>query len=148
MTSSERTIGDIAADWTMKAFHAVQESGRQWLSEKEEQAAFEEYERGLNRAVAALSEVTNDKEAMAKALHRHWGVEISEAEDRVQWEMRVNAPARNLERFLQMELNFSKSEARSYMKEKMVRIRLKNDRRLSALKPKELYRELEKVTKR
>ena len=143
MEGTERTAAEVAVDWLRKGFDAVREAGRRYISEAEERAAFDEYSQGVNRATAALVDVCNDKAAIAEALHEHWGVDLQEAEERVQWEMRVYAPARRLERFLVEKQHFTKAEAGRYLRENAVKIKLRHDPKLSTMKQERLYREIE-----
>lgn len=144
MEGQGKTIGSVAMDWLSKGFDVIREGGRQYISEREEQAAFDEYRRGIDRAVAALTDVSQDKAAIAKALHAHWGVDYEEAEKRVQYEMRVNAPCRRLIRYLQDEMNYTEAEAKDYIRKSQAKILLNHEPKLSTMKAKDFYRELEK----
>lgn len=143
MDKQNETTEHPAAILLKGTFDAIREGGRRFVSEAEKQAALEEYVNRLDRAIAALVDVSNDKDAIVEAIQTHWDVSREEAKNRVFFEIRFNSPCRRLAHFLEDEKNYSPTEAEIYLKEKRVRTLLRQEPKLSTMKPKDLFRELE-----
>ena len=122
----------------------VREDLQTQIDQEIQEAVDLEFSRGIDRAVAALFEVTEDRVAIVTALQKPWGIGIKEAEERVQWEARTRAPMRSLERFLKEKKNYTDDEARKFMRGNKVVSLLRQDPELSTMKPEQLYKELQK----
>lgn len=129
------------------AFEATHESFVTFLEKREREAAFNEYVLGLERTVSALADVTNNQETMVAILQRYWGLDYSLAREYVHNELRLNAPCRRLERYLENEKNYSEAEAMRYIRENNVRIILRHEPDLSMRDCEELYLEIERRRK-
>lgn len=122
----------------------VREDLQAQIDQEIQEAEDLEFSRGIDRAVAALFEVTEDRVAIVTALQKYWGIGIKEAEERVQWEARTRLPTRNLERFLKEKKNYTDDEVRKFMRDNKVVSLLRQDPELSTMKPEQLYKELQK----
>lgn len=138
------SVGDITKSVFYEAFEIVRDGAREYVDSRAEEAAYEEFERGLRRTLAVLSDVTEDREAMVAALQQHWGLSYEEASGCVHREMRVDAPCRRLERYLQTEKNYAQHEVSRYIRDNKVKLRLNHEPELSTMKPEKLYREIER----
>ena len=105
-----------------------------------------EFSRGLDRAVAALFEVTKEKAVIVTLLQKYWSIDMGEAEKRVQWEARTCAPVRGLKRLLKEKKNYTDEEVERFMHDNKVISRLRFEPELSTMKPEQLYRELQKYS--
>lgn len=135
-------------DGVKRAGAFLEETARGAVFDHEDRAVQEagEYElyRDLRRLVAALVDVSNDKEAIAGSLRRHWGIDQDEAERLVRQEMREHLPIRRLMDYLKSEKNYSPLEAREFIGSSRLPERLKNEPALSTMRPEQLYKELKK----
>lgn len=124
------------------------DAARQVIIDHENQTVEEvtRYERlsGLRKSVAALCDVSNDKETIVESLRRHWGIDSFEAERYVQREMREHLPIRRLVRYLKSEKNYSSLEAKKFIEEHELPEKLKEDPDLSTMKPEQLYKKLQR----
>ena len=77
-----------------------------------QEAADRELVERLNRAVAILSDMTNDKDAISVLLQKYWEIDQREANSLVQGEMRERRPARRLANYLKSEKSYNPFEAR------------------------------------
>lgn len=103
-----------------------------------------EFSRGLHSTVAALADVSNDGEAITASLMRYWGIARGEAESLVRHEMREHLPIRRLISYLKSEKNYSPLEAKEFIESHGLPAKLIDEPGLSAMKPEQLYEELEK----
>lgn len=131
-------------DFGYSVINGVREDFQAQRTQEIQEAVDFEFSRGLDRAVAALFEVTKDKSAIVPMLQKYWGIDIDEAEKRVQWEARTCAPIRGLERLLREKKNYTDEEAQRYIRESKVVSRLRQEPELSKMKPEQLYNELQK----
>ena len=105
-----------------------------------------EFSRGLDRAVAALFEVTKEKAVIVTLLQKYWSIDMGEAEKRVQREARTCAPVRGLNRLLKEKKNYTDEEVERFMHDNKVISRLRFEPGLSTMKPEQLYKELQKYS--
>lgn len=115
---------------------------RNGIESKIEQSTTHEYYLGLERAAAALADVTTDRAAIIFALQNHWDISKSEASELLDYEFSFSRPRRQFVDYLKNTLKFTNQEASAFITERNVDLLLRHDPELSRLKPAKLYKEI------
>lgn len=99
-----------------------------------QEAADRELVKRLNRAVAVLSDMTNDKDTISVLFQKYWEIDQCEANSLVQGEIRERCPARRLANHLKSEKSYNPFEARRFIEVYDLPKRLKEGPGLSTMR--------------
>ena len=143
MTNARNEGGSTVSRILMRSFEVVRQCGRDYIDERERNAAFEQYCSDVEAAVGLPADVTNDRAVIIRVLREYWHIEGDDAEGLLHEEMRVRAPLRRLGRFLVEKRNYLPVEVERYLDDNRVKSRLRHESKLSTLTAEQLYREIE-----
>jgi hypothetical protein len=126
------------SDYISGASRFVADVTRDAVHRREDLAAQEERDSGLQILVAALLEAKVKDELVISLIQKYYGLNEIEAEERLIAEKTINSPCKYLETYLVRSEGYTRNEAYDFILDHNVPDLLRNNKGLWKLPPKEL----------